>query len=43
MRIVTDSAADLLPAEAQEHQITTAALTIHFPDKTISSEEITRD
>ncbi len=43
MRIVTDSAADLLPAEAQEHRITTAALTIHFPDKTISSEEISRD
>jgi fatty acid kinase fatty acid binding subunit len=43
MRIVTDSAADLLPAEAQEHQIATAALTIHFPDKTISSEDISRD
>ena len=43
MRIVTDSAADLLPEEAEEHQITTAALTIHFPDKTVSSEEISRD
>jgi DegV family protein with EDD domain len=43
MRIVTDSAADLLPAEAQMYQIKTAALTIHFPDKTISSEDISRD
>jgi fatty acid kinase fatty acid binding subunit len=43
MRIVTDSAADLLPEEAQEHQIATAALTIHFPDKTVSSEDISRD
>jgi DegV family protein with EDD domain len=43
MRIVTDSAADLLPAEAEEHQITTAALTIHFPDESISSEDISRN
>ncbi|MBI5879862.1 MAG: DegV family protein [Chloroflexi bacterium] len=43
MRIVTDAAADLPPAEAAAMGITIAPLHIKFPDREISSSDITPD
>jgi DegV family protein with EDD domain len=43
MKIVTDSAADLLPEEVKDLDITVAPLFIQFPEGEISSEEISPD
>lgn len=43
MRILTDSAADLLPEEIKELGITIAPLFIQFPDGEVSSEDLTPD
>ena len=43
MRIVTDSAADLLPQEVKELSITIAPLFIQFPDGEVSAEDLTPD
>lgn len=43
MKIVTDSAADLTPEEAQAFGIRVAPLTIHFPEGQVSSEQLTAD
>ena len=43
MKIVTDSAADLPPAEIKELGINVAPLMIQFPEEEIQSEQITAD
>lgn len=43
IKIVTDSAAELVPAESAELGVTVAPLYINFPDGMISSEDITAD
>lgn len=43
MRIVTDSAADLTPQEVAKYGILVAPLHIHFPEGTITAEEISPD
>jgi len=43
MKIVTDSAADLLPAEIDELGITVAPLYIQFPEGEVRSEDLTPD
>ena len=43
MKIVTDSAADLLPQEVDTLGITVAPLKIQFPDGEVSSEQISPD
>lgn len=43
MRMVTDSAADLLPQEVDTLGITVAPLKIQFPDGEVSSEQISPD
>jgi DegV family protein with EDD domain len=43
MKIVTDSAADMITAELQAFGIAEAPLTIHFPDREVSSADISAD
>ncbi len=43
MKILTDSAADLTPADIEKYGIQIAPLYIHFPDKQISAGDITPD
>lgn len=43
LRIVTDSAADLIPEERETLGITIVPLRIQFPDGMVSSEDISRD
>jgi DegV family protein with EDD domain len=43
MRIVTDSAADLTPAEAQQLDVTLAPLYIKFPDGEVRASDLTPD
>jgi DegV family protein with EDD domain len=43
LKILTDSAADLLQDEIKEFDITTAPLFIHFPDGELTSEQILPD
>lgn len=43
LKIVTDSAADLLPSERDELGISVVPLRIQFPEGMVSSEDISRD
>jgi DegV family protein with EDD domain len=43
MKILTDSAADMDPAEIRELGVTIASLTIHFPEGEVISDQLTPD
>lgn len=43
LRIVTDSAADLIPEECEELGISVVPLRIQFPEGMVNSDDITRD
>jgi DegV family protein with EDD domain len=43
MRIITDSAADLPPAELETYGIIEAPLSIHFPEGEVNSSDLTPD